>query len=167
MNTNKYTISSTVTLKEFRSYVFDNLGQDIENLLICSHKRAKEDCREGTLRAAAFACLRMRLPRNWSVEAEVPYPENMGWTNQRADILVYSPQSQPIIIEVKPNDKMDRVVNDLNKIQRHVELKSSKVKYGYVLFGISEDSEDEVHEWENWRNLNGSVQAVIVRLQNL
>lgn len=127
-----------MTMDELRTLIAGDLGEQVGAFLASTHLRAEWSARkghfEGTVRAALFAVLRERLPATWLVEAEVPYPDHGSYKNDRADILLWSPDDEPYVIEVKPSDDINAIRNDFRKIAKHIGMKSSVLQYGCVAF---------------------------------
>jgi hypothetical protein len=127
------------TLQDLRIYLAqDELGHEVGDLIQSSHVRAQWSAvkghHEGTIRAALFAVLRQKLPRDWLVEAESPYPTHKSPINDRADVMVWSPDDEPLAFEVKPSDDLNRLRSDVGKLSKHVNMKSSRLQYGVVAF---------------------------------
>jgi hypothetical protein len=116
------------------------LPSDIRSMLETTHPRSEvSDIKstEGTLRAALWAVLRIRLPISWLVEAECRYPKSGSSKLDRADILVWPKIGNPIPFEVKKT--LEGAAEDAKKVRRHVRMASSSVKFGILVFGSSAD----------------------------
>jgi hypothetical protein len=155
------------TIESFRDYCSTKLGDDIASFIETGSQHIKLAHSEGTIRGGLFAVLRMKLPDTWGVQAEVAYPENMGLTTSRADVLVHRPGGEPIVFEVKPRFNEKQIVSDLRKIKKHVELKTSAVRTGYVVFGFdpNEHTEEDLSAaLGDFLEHESVVQAIAVRL---
>lgn len=127
------------TLQDLRELLAtDAIPLAVGDIVHSTHARAQWSAGrghfEGTVRAALFGVLRERLPRTWLVEAETFYPSHKGSTNDRTDIIVWSPADEPLVIEVKPSDDLQKLRADVGKLSRHIGMKSSKLQHGVIAF---------------------------------
>lgn len=167
-------LTRALNVDQFRSYARDQLGPDIATFLGVSHDasgRAKYGrYSEGTLRAAAFAVLRIRLQSSWVIQAETKYPAHAAHTGESADIIVWSPNRReegptPIVIEVKKSASPAKLGDDIAKIQAHIRMRSSDVRYGYILFPVDSTWTAAAKEWRHWRGKKHRVEAIPVPLR--
>jgi hypothetical protein len=123
---------------EFRKYMSSNFASDVTQVLVCNNSKYKEYIKsyeglyEGTIRAAAWHVLRNRLPDSWFVQAECEYPEKD--TVDRADIVVWSIDQIPFVIEVKPFIGMDKILDDIEKLNRYLKRNIHENRYSYLIY---------------------------------
>jgi hypothetical protein len=165
-------LSGPVTMKKFRDYCSsEQLTRDLAHFIFTPLSTRPFPYPEGAIRAGLFAVLRLRLPNTWVVSAECPYPPHQGYTDHRADVLC-SPKATrektEIVFEVKPEFlNGDKVRTDLRKVDSHVNMSSSNLKYGYVLVGIKDGDEMKAAEKSlaAWLDPKRPVRAILLPLK--
>ncbi len=151
-------LAGNVTINSLKEYLRGDFGEDVGRLLFSEHRLEDDKTRgsnkEGTLRAAAFALLRLKLPEAWLVEAETAYPKNSARSpekkNKRPDIIVWSPSQTPFAFEVKPSPVGSKTDDDVVKLREQMRLKSSALNNGAIICGVRNEKEEEALEDLRW-----------------
>lgn len=124
--------------KKFREYMSSNFADDVTPSIVCNNPKYKEYIEsyeglyEGTIRAAAWHILRNKLPDSWFIQAESEYPEKDPVDH--ADIVVWSVDKIPFVIEVKPFIGIDKILADIEKLERYINRNIDENRHTYMIY---------------------------------
>ena len=150
-----------LTRKAFKEYLRSSFRHDVRAILRGQQREgSRRRFGEGTLRAAAWAVLRLRLPETWSLAAECAYPKNWGKRDDRPDILVLPPKRNggPIPFELKR--ERAGTDKDVAKIRWLLKMKMDPVKWGVVVFGAYSEATFDVPSSRRFKGGEVTVVAI-------
>lgn len=157
-----------MSTQRFIEWMMRELPDLVREMLSCNNhfdpRHRDEVFYEGTVRAAIFATLRLRISKQWFVAAEAAYPADWGWDDRKADIIVWTATGEPIVIEVKPDENYDGIWSDISKLERRIGLKTSPVQRGIVFFGCDEVGLDNPNEWNDYMDDESDVVLIPIPL---
>lgn len=129
-----------MNVEDFRNYMANNFSNEVVSLINCDNRIYQKylqnynEFYEGTIRAAIWSVLRNKLPEDWFVQAECQYPVRNGDSNDRADIVVWSPDEKSFVFEVKPFVGIDVIKNDITKLKNYLNNNIEQEQIAYMIF---------------------------------